>query len=291
MVLQYIVKDNVYSNINQILKQEFHISTRLLQKLINFQHVCLNNKVIDTRTNVNVNDIISINLDFEEESDNIVPKNMNLDIIYEDDAFLIINKPSGIAIHPSIMHYDNSIANGVKFYFDKIGLHRKIRPVNRLDFNTSGLVVFAKNQYIQECLIAQMKDLSFYKEYVAIVDGIFKEKSGTINLPVDRKENSIIERCISENGQNAITHYKVLKEFSNFSLVKCILETGRTHQIRIHMSAIGHPLLGDFMYGIPSNLIDRQALHSNKICLIHPITKQNMIFECELPDDMKTIIE
>lgn len=290
MLLRFIVKNNNYSNINQILKQELHLSSRLLQKLINLKHIYLNNNIVDTRSSVNLNDVISVDLDFDEESENIVPQKMNLNIVYEDDAVLIINKPPKIAIHPSILHYNDSLANGVKYYFDKIGLHRKIRPVNRLDFNTSGLVLFAKNQYIQECLISQMKNHTFCKEYIAAVSGKFKEKSGIINLPIARKENSIIERCISEAGQQAITHYEVLQDFTDISVVKCILETGRTHQIRLHMSAIGHPLIGDSLYGITSNFIDRQALHSSKISFIHPISKEHMSFECSLPEDIQRLL-
>ena len=290
MLLQFIVQNNNYSNINQILKQELNISSRLLQKLINSKHIYLNNNIVDTRNSVKLNDVISVNLDFDEESENIIPQKMNLNIVYEDDAILIINKPPNIAIHPSILHYNDSLANGVKYYFDEINLHRKIRPVNRLDFNTSGLVLFAKNQYVQECLISQMKNHTFCKEYIAVVSGNFKEKSGIINLPIARKENSIIERCISETGQKAITHYEVLQEFTDISVVKCILETGRTHQIRLHMSAIGHPLIGDSMYGITSNFIDRQALHSSKISFIHPISKEYMSFECSLPEDIQRLL-
>lgn len=290
MLLQFIVQNNNYSNINQILKQELNISSRLLQKLINSKHIYLNNNIVDTRNSVKLNDVISVNLDFDEESENIIPQKMNLNIVYEDDAILIINKPQNIAIHPSILHYNDSLANGVKYYFDEINLHRKIRPVNRLDFNTSGLVLFAKNQYVQECLISQMKNHTFCKEYIAVVSGNFKEKSGTINLPIARKENSIIERCISETGQKAITHYEVLQELTDISVVKCILETGRTHQIRLHMSAIGHPLIGDSMYGITSNFIDRQALHSSKISFIHPISKEYMSFECSLPEDIQRLL-
>ena len=287
MVLKYIVTNENYQNINQILKQEFNISARLLHKLITSQHIFLNDIVSDTRTIVNIGDIITVNLDFEENSENIVSTQMHLDIVFEDDSFLILNKPAGIAVHPSILHYNDTLSNGVKFYFESIGLKRKIRPVNRLDLNTSGLVVFAKNEYIQESLIKQMQSNSFQKEYIAIVSGNFENKSGTINLPIARKENSIIERCISDEGQEAITDYTVLKEFDKYSIVKCSLKTGRTHQIRVHMSAISHPLLGDTLYGISSPLIDRQALHSYRICFIHPVSKKSMDFICDLPNDMK----
>ena len=132
-----------------------------------------------------------------------------------------------------------------------------------------------------------MENKIFKKEYLCIVSGKFKDKIGTINLPIARKKNSIIERCVNNNGQKSITHYEVLQEFDNYSLVKCILETGRTHQIRVHMSYIGHPLLGDTLYGKSSPLIDRQALHCSKLEFIHPISKQNMIFTCELEEDLK----
>ena len=290
MLLSYVVKDDRYKNINQILSQEFNISSRLSHKLLLLKQIFCNGIFIDTRNSVDVGDIITVNLDFEEANDNIVPLNMELDIIYQDQGFLILNKPAGIAVHPSILHYNNSISNGVKFYFDKIGLHKKIRPVNRLDLNTSGLIVFAKNEYIQECLIKQMNNHTFQKEYVAIVAGTFKNKSGIINLPIGRKENSIIERCISENGQNAITEYEVLQEYDNMSLVKCILKTGRTHQIRVHMSAIGHPLIGDSLYGSISNLINRQALHSYKISFIHPVTKNKITLSSDMPIDMKKVL-
>ena len=293
MTLKYIVTDTKYQNINQVLKQELHISARLQHKLITEKHVLLNGIVTDTRFSISKNDIITVNLDFKEESENIVATKMQLGIIYEDDAFLVLNKPAGIAVHPSILHYKDSLSNGVKFYFESIGLKRKIRPVNRLDLNTSGLIVFAKNEYIQECLIQQMNSHIFKKDYLAIVVGHFDEPQGTINLPIARKKNSIIERCISENGQEAITDYKVLKEFkigSNcFSVVECSLKTGRTHQIRVHMSAIGHPLLGDTLYGLPSYLINRQALHSYKISYIHPITNKTLELTCELPNDMKNL--
>lgn len=293
MVLKYTVKDNKYQNINQILKQEFHISARLLHKLIVSKHVLLNGVITDTRSSVTDGDILTIDLNFEEESENIVSTYMKLDIVFEDDALLILNKPAGIAVHPSILHYDYSLSNGVKFYFESIGLKRKIRPVNRLDFNTSGLIIFAKNEYVQECLIQQMNSHVFKKEYLAIVTGHFDSPHGTINLPIARKENSIIERCVSNNGQEAITDYEVLKEFKVgsdcLSIVKCLLRTGRTHQIRVHMSSIGHHLLGDTMYGVSSPLINRQALHSYKISFVHPITNKNLEFVCELPKDMNEL--
>ena len=286
MEINYEIKNNTQT-INSILQNELKVSSRLLYKLIKLNKIELNHKPCDTRKTGNLEDTITVNFDYEEDNSNIVPTKMDLNIVFEDDWLLVVNKPAGIAIHPSVLHYSDSLCNGIRFYFDKIGLKKKIRPVNRLDLNTSGLVVFAKCEYIQECLINQMKNNQFKKEYLAVCDGIFNEKSGTINLPIARKRNSIIERCISENGQTAITHYEVLKEFDNYSLVKCSLETGRTHQIRVHMSAIGHPLLGDSLYGSISDLINRQALHCYNLQFIHPVYNNDLNFFGDLPNDFK----
>ncbi len=275
--------------INQILQNNLKVSSRLLYKLIKNNCIFLNGKECDTRNIALPNDVISINFDYEEDNSNIVPTKINLDIVFEDEWLLIVNKPANLATHPSILHFSDSLCNGVRFYFDSIGLKKKVRPVNRLDLNTSGLIVFAKCEYIQECLISQMKLNLFKKDYIAICDGIFENKFGIINLPIARKENSIIERCISENGQHSVTHYKVLKEFNSYSLVNCCLETGRTHQIRVHMSAIGHPLIGDSLYGSISNLINRHALHCYHIYFLHPILKTNLDFVCNLPNDFKIL--
>lgn len=291
MILQYIVDKNTkYNTINEILINEFELSNRLITKLIKNKKISLNNNVCDTRKNIILNDVITIDFNIKEESTNIVPIEMNLSIIYEDEWMLILDKPFGIPIHPSNLHYTDSLSNGVKFYFDKIGLNKKIRPVTRLDLNTSGLVIFAKCEYIQEKLSKQMQNKIFKKEYICIASGILESKSGSINLPIARKPNSIIERCIDANGQYSITHYKVLQEFDDYSLINCILETGRTHQIRVHFASIGHPLLGDTLYGNKSNLISRQALHSYRVSFIHPINKKHLNFLSQIPNDMLNLL-
>lgn len=289
MIIKYINKDN-YNTVTDVLINEFQFSSRLMSKLIKNKKIYLNNSFCDTRKSINYNDEIVVDLSGKENNSNIVATNMDLDIIYEDDWFLVVNKQSGIAVHPSSLHYSDSLSNGIKFYFDKIGLKKKIRVVNRLDYNTSGIVVFAKCEYIHEQFSKQMMQHIFQKEYLCIINGFLDNSCGIIDLPIGRKQGSIIERCIDKNGQKSITHYEVLKTFSDYSLVKCILETGRTHQIRVHFSAIGHPLLGDTLYGTASDLINRQALHSNKIDLIHPITKEHLSFESLLPNDMKKLV-
>ena len=288
MNLEYKVEAE--STINQILNEKLKLSARLRIKLIKNKCILLNGFFVDTRTIASIGDTITIVLGSPEDNSNIVPTKMDLDIIYEDEHLLAINKPAGIAIHPSILHYNDSLSNGVRYYFDKINLCKKIRPINRIDLNTSGLVLFAKNEYVQECLIQQMLDNTFEKTYICLVSGHFQNEEGVINLPITRKDNSIIERCVSDNGQAAITHYKVLHEFDTYSLVQCRLETGRTHQIRVHMAYIGHGLLGDTLYGINSNIIERQALHSYKMKFIHPVFNNEILLEADIPLDIKKLI-
>jgi len=279
MDLNYTVQNEI--NIRQVLREHFGISNRLLLKLKQNKKIYLNNSNnIYLDMNIKENDLIKINLDFEEDNSNIVPMQMNLNILYEDDSLLIIDKPPHMPVHPSLNHYENSLSNGVKYYFDFINLHRLIRPINRLDKDTSGIVMFAKNEYIQSRLT------NYTKEYIAIVVGTLEGK-GIINKPIKRKSDSIIERCIDENGEKAITEYEVLKNFNidgeDLTEVKCILHTGKTHQIRVHMASINHPILGDTLYGKESNLIDRQALHAYKVKFIHPITKKEIEVVSPIP--------
>ncbi len=294
MKLEFKILENKYVTVKQVLKEHFEISDRLLLKLKKNQRIFLNNKKVFVNSTVSVNDTILIDLDFNEESENILPRKMELDILYEDDTLLIINKPFDIPVHPSILHFEDSLSNGVKFYFNSINLYKKIRPINRLDKDTTGIVMFAKNEYIQETLIRQMKNNIFKKEYLSILEGHLENASGIIDAPIARKEGSIIEREINSNGDHAVTHYELINNFNKneqeLSLVKFILETGRTHQIRLHSKHIGHPILGDSLYSNSSNLISRQALHAYKITFIHPISKKTICLETDLPEDMKRII-
>ena len=291
MKLEYIVnKLTEYETVKQVLKEEFLISDRLIIKLKQSKQIYLNNNSTFINHKLEIGDKIIVDLDFEETCDNITSTKMDLDILYEDDGLLIINKPPFLPVHPSMDHYSNSLSNGVKYYFDSIGLKRKIRPVNRLDKNTSGIVIFAKNEYVQECLIRQMKSNTFEKEYIAIVEGIIDKKEQIIDTPIARKENSIIERCVNSNGDNAITVINLIKTYDDYSLLKCILKTGRTHQIRVHTSYIGHSILGDDLYGNKSNKINRQALHANKVKFIHPITKKEIEIEAKIPKDIENLL-
>lgn len=291
MKLEYIVNNlTKYETVKQVLKEEFLISDRLIIKLKKAKQIYVNKNIVHINQILKINDHVSCDLDFEEDAENIVPVKMDLDILYEDEGLLILDKPPFLPIHPSMNHYEDSLSNGVKYYFNSIGLKRKIRPVNRLDKNTSGIVIFAKNEYIQECLIKQMKSNVFEKEYIAVVDIIIDKKHQVIDAPIARKENSIIERCVSLNGDNAITEVELIKIYKDYSLVKCILKTGRTHQIRVHLSYVGHHILGDDLYGEKSNLINRQALHAYRIKFIHPVTGNKMEFEAKIPKDIEDLL-
>lgn len=290
MKLTY-VNSSKYYNVKEVLKAEFSMSDRLLLKLKKLDKIYLNGNVTSVNHPVLENDLIECYLDYEEDNSNIIPTEMPLNIIYEDEAYIVVNKPAGIPVHPSMDHYTDSLSNGIAFYFNQIGLKKKIRPVNRLDKDTSGIVIFAKNEYIQECLVRQMKSKEFIKRYIAVVNGNLDNLEGTINAPIARKEGSIIERCVSETGDIAITHYKVLKRKTDFDIVECILETGRTHQIRVHFAYLGHSLLGDTLYGTSSSLINRQALHAYEVEFTHPLSKKKVKYITTVPEDLNKLME
>lgn len=285
MNFNYIVCDSDES-IKQILKNKFNMSERYILKLKRNKCICINGSPVYIDFKIKSGDLLSIEENFEEDSSNIVQNpNIKLKILFEDDYILIVDKPANLPVHPSILHYESSLSNGVKNYYEKINLKKKIRPVNRLDKDTSGIVIFAKSEYIQECLVKQMKSNIFKKYYIAILEGILPNDKGTIDVPIERKENSIIERTASPYGEKAISHYRVLKRFNDMTKVEFSLETGRTHQLRVHSKYIGHPIVGDTLYGHASNLISRQALHAYKIEFIHPITEEKIIIKSDLPDD------
>lgn len=251
MLLKYIVKDN--KNLRSILKDELNISSRLFNKIKN-KYVFVNGEHAIYYKDLHVNDVVEVDFGYDDDNYNNIVSNpaIKFEIVYEDDWLLIVNKGANLPVHPSLNHYDISLSNGIRAYFDKIGLNKTVRLVNRIDKDTTGLVVIAKCEYIQECLIKQMNDDSFIKEYIAIARGLV-DSSGVIDFPIARKDGSIIERCVDlARGEKAITNYVRLNYNPelDISLVKCRLLTGRTHQIRVHFAYMGHPLLGDSLYGL-----------------------------------------
>lgn len=228
---------------------------------------------------------------FAKEKLDAEPEFMPLNIVHEDNDILVINKNWGIVTHATLSHPDGNLANGIAFHWNNMNIDAKIRFVNRLDRDTSGIVVVAKNKYSHHFIQNEMKFDRVKKIYNAIVEGIPQDDRGTIDFPIGRKtEDSIIrERMV--DGQHAITHYKTIEKYKNNTLLEINIETGRTHQIRVHMKGIGHPILGDSLYNeTKSSLIGRQALHGRQISFIHPRTKKMEIYTADLPEDILKVI-
>ena len=240
------------------------------------------NRILEAR------DLLTVHLTEKKGSESIIPVPMNLHILYEDEHLMVINKPAGMPVHPSQGNYGNTLANGIAYYMEEKGVEFVFRAVNRLDRDTSGLLLIAKNMLSSCVLSDQVKDHAIHREYAAIVCGKTAD-SGTIDIPIARKEGSTIERIPSpEYGESAVTHYKTIayNKETDLSYIRLLLETGRTHQIRVHMKYIGHPLPGDFLYNPDYRFIERQALHSAYLRFKHPINDEIMEFHAPLPDDM-----
>ena len=236
-------------------------------------------------------DTLTVRIQENQSSPHIPPVELPLDIVYEDDDLIVINKPAGMPIHPSLNNYRNSLANALMYYYTKQNKPFIFRCTNRLDRDTSGLTVIAKHLVSSSILSQMAVRHEITREYLAIVRGPVTPSQGTITAPIGRSGTSLIERKIDpEHGENAVTHYRVINGKNGHSLVSLILETGRTHQIRVHMKYIGHPLIGDYLYNPDMEFISRQALHSHRLSFRHPITGKTMEFEAPLPEDMAVIL-
>ncbi len=224
-------------------------------------------------------------------SEKIPPVNLQVDIVYEDEDIVVVNKPAKMPIHPSLNNYENTLGNAMAYRYRSQGDQFVFRCINRLDRDTTGLTIIAKHMLSACVLYDQMVEQRIHRTYYAIVAGTFAEKSGVIDMPIGRKEGSTIERMVDElNGDRAVTNYEVVKEGGGLSLVKLTLETGRTHQIRVHMKACGHPLIGDFLYNPEDNRMGRQALHAGELEFIHPVTGDKLSFKVPFHEDMEKVV-
>lgn len=266
------------------------ISSTLLNKMKYSEGILVNNKQVFATERLSAGDQLLFLLPEGNLSENVLPEKGELDIYYEDQDLMILNKKSGIAVHPNKGHESGTVANYLAEYYQQNGMAASCHLVNRLDTGTSGLMVIAKHAYAQERLAAQMEAGIFVRNYFAMVHGYFAEKEGRIEASIARPDAATIKRIVDSCGKYAATNYMVLKSTKSASLLRLWLDTGRTHQIRVHMSYLGHPLYGDFLYGHEEKAISHTALHSCYLSLVHPITGKRMYWCSAPPTDFQALI-
>ena len=294
----YIEEHGVGERIDKFLSDMLSSYSRShIQKLINDNLVLVNNKNIKSNYKLSKGDNLTVYIPFPTEYE-ILPENIPLDIVYEDDDVILINKPKGMVVHPAAGHYSGTLVNALMHHCkDNLsGINGVLRPgiVHRIDMDTTGIIVACKNDAAHNSLSEQLKVHSITRYYYAICHNAFKEESGTVNAPLGRHPQDRKKMAINhKNGKEAITHYEVIQNFSKYAFIRCKLETGRTHQIRVHMASIGHPLLGDNVYcsaKAPFNL-QGQTLHAGVLGFVHPTTGKYMEFEAKLPDYFKELLK
>jgi len=294
-------------SVKELIRNNFSFSSRMMARIKRNDCIYLNGDTVRLFVVPNPGDVIEI--DLPEEQSHFSPQNIPIVVVFEDADLLVINKPPGYVVHPTAGHPVNTMANGIAKYILDTNQSFKIRFINRLDMDTSGLLVIAKNAHCQEEIVKQMKTGKVSKKYLAVVDGILTNDTGIIDLPIGRPDPERVERGVMENGHPSITHYTVLQRFgqtdanskthaaesarskTGFTLIELRLETGRTHQIRVHMSHMGFPIVSDHLYGkTNARLIERQALHSHFISFYHPITNEFIELTAEIPEDIQSLI-
>ena len=291
--IDYIIdEDSAGLRVEQFLRRKRYSGQNLSEIKRMPKSILVNGVHYYMRQELSKGDHLQVCICETKNSEKIPPTNLPLDIIYEDEDILVLNKPAGIPIHPSLNNYTNSMANALAYYFQSQGKPFIFRCCNRLDRDTSGLTIVSKHLVSGSILSDMTKYREVHREYLAIARGSVTPSEGTIQAPLGRKEGTIIERTVDwEHGEDAVTHYKVVKEANGHSLVSLRLETGRTHQIRIHMKYLGYPLIGDYLYNPDMEYMTRQALHSHHMEFTHPITGEHMSFTAPLPEDMARVMQ
>lgn len=286
--------ENIGTRIDKYISDNIALTRSAVQGLISKGAVTADGKAISKNYKLRGGEVITVEIPEPEPMD-AIPEDIPLNIVYEDDDLLVVNKPKGMVVHPAHGNYTGTLVNALLYHCggSLSGINGVIRPgiVHRIDKNTSGLLIVAKNDASHLKLAEQIKAHSFTREYEAVVTGALKNTSGTVDAPIGRHKTDRKKMCVTtENSRNAITHYEVLKQYGGYAHVRLRLETGRTHQIRVHMAYIGHPVLGDDVYGKPYKGLEGQCLHARKIGFIHPATGEYMEFSSELPEYFQSVL-
>lgn len=274
-------------------KLDDNFSRAKIQKLIDEELILVNDKIIKSSYKVSNGDVILIT--DKEEDMSVKPEKMNIDIVYEDDDVMVINKKSGVVVHPAPGNYSGTLVNGLMYLSKDLShVNGEFRPgiVHRIDKDTSGLLIVAKNDKAHRILAEELKEKKIKRKYIALVSGVINHDIGEIDAPIGRDPSDRKKMCVtSTNSKDAITHFRVLERYKNASLIECELETGRTHQIRVHMKYINHPVINDPVYGKSNHGEFGQLLHAKEITFTHPTTKEIMTFSCEVPEEFNKILE
>ncbi|MGM9892109.1 RluA family pseudouridine synthase [Limosilactobacillus sp.] len=292
--LELTVDQSLTGRIDKVLGHHFdQYSRSQIQKWVEDGHVTVNGQPVKPKHKLMVGDQVAITPEAPQKID-LAPENIPLDIVYEDDDVLVVNKPQGMVVHPAPGHPNHTLVNALLYHSPLSTINGEYRPgiVHRIDKDTSGLLMVAKNDLAHRSLAAQLKAKTNQREYVALVHGVIKQDRGTIDAPIGRSRKDRKKQAIVADGRHAVTHFKVLKRYRHYTLVSCRLETGRTHQIRVHMKSIGHPLAGDPLYGPKKTLPGKgQYLHARELGFKHPRTGKQLLFTAPLPDYFQQMLD
>ena len=291
--MNLVVKEETNLRIDKYLAGVTDYSRELISKMLNNEYILVNDKKVKGSYKVSVGDIINIKDGYVKEMD-VKPKKMDLDIVFEDDYLMVINKPSGLVVHPGNGNYDNTLVNGLMYYTKNLSnVGEEFRPgiVHRLDKDTSGLMLVAKDNKCHELLADDFKNKRIHREYVALLDGVLPENSAIIDAPLARSKEDYQKIAVMAGGKRAVTHLEVIKKYKENTLVRLVLETGRTHQIRVHMAYIGYPVHNDPVYNKRKSDQFGQFLHSEYLSFIHPITKEKLSFRAKLPEYFQEFLD
>ncbi len=280
-----VMAEDAGEKFKDIIFTKMNVSSRLIRKCDKKTQILCNGQPVSMKYRVKETDRLSIVLPIEHNQ--FEPQKMDIECLYEDEDILVVNKPPFMVVHPTKGVKSGTLANGISHYFNKQNYDMKIRFINRIDRDTSGIVLVAKNSYAQSVLLEQMQLNKVDKRYYALVDGVVANDRGTIDAPIGKKNDGDIHREVFEGAKKSISHYKVIKRFDNATLLEVKIETGRTHQIRVHLQYIGHPIMGDELYGGSTDKIKRQALHCIKMSFNLPKDNSHVDISCDLPEDIK----